>query len=234
MKKDEIHLSDITRILFGQAPPIFLLEVFIRTLLIYIILLFIVRWMGKRMSGQLTIMEMAVMLTLGAIVSVPMQMPDRGIIQGVILLLCAVGFQRGISLLGFRNGKIEDTLQGKTSLLVKNGVMQLGQMEKERISKQQVFSELRQQQIYNLGMVDRVYLEACGMFSVFKANEPRPGLPILPPDDQDIIKTTKVANTPTPQQVTLFACINCGTVKPKDVSAPCEDCGHNEWIKAIN
>lgn len=234
MKKDEIHLSDITRILFGQAPPIFLLEVFIRTLLIYIILLFIVRWMGKRMSGQLTIMEMAVMLTLGAIVSVPMQMPDRGIIQGVVLLLCAVGFQRGISLLGFSNGKIEDALQGKTSLLVKNGIMQLDQMEKDRISKQQIFSELRQQQIFNLGMVDRVYLEACGMFSVFKANEPRPGLPILPPDDQDIVKTAKVAYTPAPQQVTLLACINCGTIKPKDVTAPCQDCGHNEWVNAVN
>jgi uncharacterized membrane protein YcaP (DUF421 family) len=92
MKKDEIHLEDIQRILFGQAPPQFLLEVFIRTVVIYISLLFIVRLLGKRMSGQLTIMEMAVMLTLGAIVSVPMQMPDRGLLQGALLLLCTRRF----------------------------------------------------------------------------------------------------------------------------------------------
>ncbi|WP_345953418.1 YetF domain-containing protein [Mucilaginibacter sp. PAMB04168] len=234
MKKEEIHLADIQRILFGQAPPEFLLEVFIRTLVIYIVLLFIVRWLGKRMSGQLTIMEMSVMLTLGAIVSVPMQMPDRGIIQGVVLLLCAVGFQRGISLLGFRSGRIEDILQGKSSLLVKDGVMQIDQMAKDRVSKQQLFSELRQQKIFNLGIVDRIYLEACGLFSIIKSDEPRPGLPVLPPDDQDILKSTNQATTATPQQVMLLACVNCGYVKPKDSAAPCEDCGHDEWVNAVN
>src|SRR5438874_3764069 len=100
MKKDEIHLEDIKRILFGQAPPEFLLETFIRTLIIYIVLLLVIRWLGKRMSGQLTIMEMTVMLTLGAIVAVPMQMPDRGLLQGILILLCVAGLQRGVSLLG--------------------------------------------------------------------------------------------------------------------------------------
>jgi hypothetical protein len=44
VKKEEIRLEDVKRILFGQAPPLFLLEAFIRTLLIYLILLMIVRW----------------------------------------------------------------------------------------------------------------------------------------------------------------------------------------------
>lgn len=77
MKKEEIYLEDIKRILYGLAPPEFMLEVFIRTIIIYIALLFIVRWLGKRMSGQLTIMEMAIMLVIGAVVSVPMQVPDQ-------------------------------------------------------------------------------------------------------------------------------------------------------------
>lgn len=234
MKKEEIHLDDIQRILFGQAPPIFLTEVFIRTLVIYIILLFIVRWLGKRMSGQLTIMEMAVMLTLGAIVSVPMQMPDRGLLQGTLLLLCAVGFQRGITMLGFVNSKFEDLSQGKNSLLLKNGVLQINGMEEARISRQQLFAELRQQQIFNLGTVDRVYLEACGLFSVFKASEPRPGLPIYPPDDEGIIKTTRQASTPAPRQVALFACISCGLVKAKEHTTPCENCAHDEFIHAVS
>ena len=234
MKKEEIHLYDIQRILFGQAPPSFLLEVFIRTLVIYIVLLFIVRWLGKRMSGQLTIMEMAVMLTLGAIVSVPMQMPDRGLLQGVLLLLCAVGFQRGITMLGFMNSKFEDLSQGKSSLLLKNGVLQIDGMEKARISRQQLFAELRQRHIFNLGTLDRIYLEACGLFSVFKASEPRPGLPIYPPDDQDIIKTINEASTDAPRQVPLFACVSCGLVKAQDHITPCENCEHTAFIHAVN
>ena len=79
MKKEDIHLGDLARILFGEAPPLFLLEVFVRTLIVYVFLLYILRWLGKRMSGQLTIMELSVMLTLGAIVSASMQIPDHGI-----------------------------------------------------------------------------------------------------------------------------------------------------------
>jgi uncharacterized membrane protein YcaP (DUF421 family) len=234
MKKEEIHLDDIQRILFGQAPPIFLIEVFIRTLVIYTVLLFIVRWLGKRMSGQLTMMEMAVMLTLGAIVSVPMQMPDRGLLQGVLLLVLALLFQRGITWLGTINNKFEDIVQGKKSLLVKNGVIQLKGMEESRVSRQQLFAELRQQQIFNMGTVDRIYLEACGLFSVFKAAGPRPGLPIYPPDDQSIIKTTKWASTPAPHQTHLLACISCGFVKPEQEEGPCSICGHDEFIHAVS
>lgn len=234
MKKDEIHLDDIKRILFGQAPPSFLLETFIRTLVIYILLLFVVRWLGKRMSGQLTIMEMAVMLTLGAIVSVAMQVPDRGILQGVLLLLCTVAFQRGISLIGFRKGKYEDMIQGKTSLLIRDGVLQLDQMKKDRISRQQLFSELRQEKILNLGVVDRLYLEAEGVFSIFKTQEPRAGLPVLPPDDQEIFKKQTPAMSPAPGSVQLLACIGCGTVKQTDEVENCLDCGHHEFVNAIN
>lgn len=233
MKKDEIHLEDIQRILFGQAPPQFLLEVFIRTILIYVGLLFVVRWMGKRMSGQLTLMEMAVMLTLGAIVAVPMQVPDRGLLQGAVLLICIAFFQRGISLLGFRNGKIEDLIQGKASMLVKDGILQLDEMKKVRISHQQLYAELRQENVYNLGALDRVYLEACGIFSIFQSEIPKPGLPIYPPHDKEIVQSQKQAFTESKQPVELLACINCGYVKPKDNIETCKDCGHKEWINAV-
>jgi uncharacterized membrane protein YcaP (DUF421 family) len=231
MKKDEIHLADIHRLLLGQAPPEFLLEVFVRTLIIYVILLFIVRWLGKRMSGQLTIMEMAVMLTLGAIVSVPMQTPDRGLLQGVLLLLCAVAFQRGISWLGVKYRSFEDLTQGKCSLLVKNGILQLEQMDKDRISRQQLFAEFRRNQLFNLGSIDRAYLEACGLISVFKSAESKPGLSIYPPDDRDVLNTTQHA-TPAPG-VQLLACVSCGNVVPEEKKQLCSICSANNWVNAI-
>lgn len=234
MKKDEIYLEDIKRILYGLAPPEFMLEVFVRTIIIYIALLFIVRWLGKRMSGQLTIMEMAVMLVIGAVVSVPMQVPDRGLLQGGLLLLCIVLFQRGISWLGFKSGKIEDLTQGKVSMLIKDGILQLDEMKKVRVSHQQLYSQLRQENVFNLGAVDRVYLEAHGLFSIFQAEKPKPGLSILPPDDQEIIQTKEQAFTKEPEHVELLACINCGYVKPKNKPGKCEDCGQEKWINAIN
>ncbi|MCD8742192.1 DUF421 domain-containing protein [Mucilaginibacter roseus] len=229
MKKEEIHLDDWARILFGEAPPVFLLEVLIRSLITYVLLLVIVSWLGKRMSGQLTIMEMAVMFTLGAIVSVPMQTPDRGILQGLILLLCAVGFQRGISYLGFRSHKIENITQGKPSTLVKDGLLDVEQMALNRISRQQLFAVLRGQKIFNLGSVERVYLEACGLMSVYTSSAPQRGLPIYPPDDSPLYNGESSA---ADKAQGYKACINCGNVIPETQVSSCPMCGKNTFTHA--
>lgn len=119
VKKEEIHLWDIKRILLGQAPPEFLPEVFIRTLLVYVAAIVVMRWMGNRMNGQQTIVELSVMVMMGAIISVPMQVPDRGILQGLLVLLATLFLLRNINWLGFKNTKFEKTVQGEVVLLVK-------------------------------------------------------------------------------------------------------------------
>jgi uncharacterized membrane protein YcaP (DUF421 family) len=227
MKKEDIHLGDWSRLLLGEAPPLFLLEVFIRTLVIYVFLLFILRWLGKRMSGQLTIMELSVMLTLGAIVSASMQLPDHGILEGAFLLLCALSFQRGISYLGVWSGRFEKITQGRAGMLVKDGVLQLPAMQEFRISRQQVFAQLRNQKIYNLGLVERMYLEASGMYSVFRSGDSKGGLSVLPPDDTSINNMQK-------KMPGMMACRSCGALKPEKDLNECHECGCAEWTEAMN
>jgi len=120
----------------------------------------VVRLLGKRMSGQISLTELSVMITLGAIVSPVMQLPDRGIFFGVLVLFVALFFQRGLNWLAFKNEKIEHLSQGKMSMLIKDGTLVLEEMEKTHITKQQVFSFLREKRITNLGKVKRGYLEA--------------------------------------------------------------------------
>jgi hypothetical protein len=108
MKKEEIHLSDIKRILLGNAPEEFLLEVFIRSIVTYVILLIILKLLGKRMSTKLTNTEMAVMLMFGAVVSSAMQIPERGIIEGAFVLVLILLLQRSITLLALRKSKLEN------------------------------------------------------------------------------------------------------------------------------
>lgn len=228
MKKEEIHLWDIKRILLGQTPPEFLLEVFIRTLIIYLATLLILRWLGKRMSGQLSITEIAVMITMGAIVSVPMQMPDRGILQGLVALLVAAIFLRGLHWLSFKNNKIEKLSQGDLILLVKDGVLQEEQMKKSRISRQQLFAELRSKKIYQLGKVKRMYLEACGLFSVYEEKAVKSGLSVLPPSDTEIFSWQKASPD------NIQACCHGGNVQTlRNEEEECRHCGHVEWSKAI-
>jgi uncharacterized membrane protein YcaP (DUF421 family) len=228
MDKEEIFLSDWKRILFGNAPVEFLLEVLIRSVFIYCFLLIIIRLLGKRMSSQLTITELAVMLTLGAIVSVPMQMPERGILQGVLLLVLILLFERGLTWLIYKNKKIEDLTQGKMSLLIKDGVMQLGEVKKLNISHEQLYAVLRSQEIFHLGQIKRLYQEACGAFTVYKNPSPKPGLPILPKGDKSIQKILKVNNE-------VMVCGRCGNTTPvQNSSKPCTACHNDHWQQAVS
>jgi uncharacterized membrane protein YcaP (DUF421 family) len=225
MDKQAIHLSDLHRILFGDAPTIFALEVFIRSIITYLMLLVIIRWLGKRMRGQVTILEMAVMLTLGAIVSTAMQIPESGILMAALVLLCTLSFERGVSWLEFKSRRVERLTQGEISILVRDGVIQHREMAAVRISNLQLLADLRSKGVYNLGMVKRVYLESSGMFTIFKAKEEQPGLATFPFEDPDMLYKCQPAGPAT--------CTNCGLVKENRDNAPCPNCGNNKWTGAI-
>lgn len=227
MKKEDIIAWDWRRILFGQAPPEFLLEVLMRTSMIYVALLIIVRLMGKRMGGQLTISELAVMVTLGAIVSPAMQIPQLGVLMGTMILICALIFQRGLNFAEVNNDGFEKLSQGYSQLLIKNGIIQLDEMRKAKVSRQQLFSALRSENVYNLGDIGRVYMEACGIFSIYRKQQWAPGLPIYPPTDdsvncysQDLVDGHR-------------ACATCGNVTDvTDESHACSVCNSKTWIAA--
>jgi uncharacterized membrane protein YcaP (DUF421 family) len=223
--KDKVfRLDDAARWLFGTAPPLFLLETFIRTLVIYLALLGIIRLLGKRMNGQLTIAEMAVMVMLGAIVALPMQAADQGILPGVLSLMCVLCFQGGANWLAYKSARAERWTHGRVSLLVKDGVLQLRALHTARVSQEQLFAALRQQDIVSLGQVQRVYLEPCGLFSVYRSEETRPGLSVLPEDDETASQHAEHG---------LRACSICGAIGSEQRAAQCEVCGHHAWAPAM-
>ncbi|RXF71228.1 DUF421 domain-containing protein [Arcticibacter tournemirensis] len=228
MKKEEIFITDWKRILFGDTPAEFMLEVFIRTLVIYLVLLTIARLLGKRMGGQLTLTETAVMVTLGAIVSPAMQLPDRGIAMGIVALTCALAFQRGVNLWGFESPEFEKISQGTSSAVVKDGLIMLHEMESIRLSKQELFALLRSKQVYNLGKVERAYFEACGLLSVYTLEEEKPGLSLIPPGDEELCKIQQS------HQSEKFACNNCGyTLRSQHQPAKCSHCDNANFSPAV-
>jgi uncharacterized membrane protein YcaP (DUF421 family) len=227
MKREEIHFGDWKRWLFGQMPPEFMLEVLIRTVLIYFLLILAVRLMGKRMTGQVTLTEMAVMITLGAIVSPVMQLPDRGVVFGIIGLAVAYAFQKGTTWLDFRFRRMERLTQGNIVMLIKDGVLCVEALHKANISRQQLYAMLRQQKIDNLCQVKRAYLEACGILSVYRSGQNVAGLAIFPPIDP--VEGQLLQRAATPAKV----CCNCGHVQQLlNDHDRCELCGAEDWGEA--
>lgn len=228
MDKSEIKITDLKRIFIGDAPVAYMLEVFGRTIIVYIFLLLIMRMLGKRMSGQLTIIDFAITIMLGAIVAPPMEMPERGILQGIMILFLILLLHRGLTWWGVKNHKVEEVTFGSMDILVKDGRMLPDMLDKTRISRAQLYSQLRQEKIFNLGEVDRVYLEACGIFSIYKSNEKRAGLSLFPGSDKD------VHNYQHTVAADVCACKHCGATQKLTMKyTPCNNCGAEQWDKAV-
>jgi uncharacterized membrane protein YcaP (DUF421 family)/ribosomal protein L40E len=221
---------DWHRLLVGNAPWAFLLEVVVRILFVYLVLVLVVRLLGKRLSGHIGNLDLAVMLAIGAIVSVPFQDPMRGVLPGVVLLCCLLVLQRGVSALGVRSRRIEDMTQKHSTVLVADGVLVLEQMRAAGISPRQLFSVLRGQGLRHLGQARRVYLEAYGLFSVFRQQPAKPGLSVAPAWDQALDEGWERA-------ADSVACRRCGAVErsrdPSEAQVPCRRCGANAWSPTL-
>src|SRR5439155_22258210 len=103
-----------------------------------------------------------------------------GLLPSILIVIVLVLLQRFINRKDVKNRKLERLIQGERSILVADGVLQLEQMKKTRISKERLIEQLRNEQVEHLGMVKRLYLEANGSFSLLKNEKPSPGLSILP------------------------------------------------------
>ena len=222
MDKDDIKIDDWYRILFGEAPPEIIVEVAIRSIILYMALVFVVRLLGKRTNSILTITERAVFITLGAIVAMPMHGPAHGIVIAIVVLLTILVLQRSLTLSFFISRSWEKLMQGQIAILVKDSVIDIGQLEKHFISRQQLFELLREKEIRHLGQVKRAYIEACGTVSIYKNKEVKPGLSILPVKDIDIISIKDENHN---------ACSWCGTVVDKSYKTECPNCRHTHWVE---
>ena len=230
MKPEEIKLSDWIRILFGQVPPEFYIELIIRAFLIYALLMICMRLMGNRMSGQISRIDMAAMVALASAIGVPMLSPTNGMLPAFIIAFIVVAISRIIAKLSFRNQHFEEITQDDIDVLVEESVMQPEIMKRTRISRERLFAQLRSEKIAHLGKVKRVYLEAGGTFSLVENEEPKPGLMVLPEWDEDFIHDKL-------QETDIIICRNCGEKKPDNVpadkSTKCPHCGDSDWTKAF-
>jgi uncharacterized membrane protein YcaP (DUF421 family) len=229
MDKASIKITDLKRILLGNAPVEFMAEVLIRTVVIYVFMVLVMRLLGKRMSGQLTILDLAITIMLGAIVAPPMETPERGILLGIMILFLVLGCYRLLTGWGVKKAGVEKMMHGTLTVFVKDGVLQVNELHNTRISHAQLFSILRQKKIFNLGKVDRMYLEACGLFSVFTTQDSRPGLSLM------IRSENKLHELQSKDKDIddLYACINCGTVEKNGQDSACRNCGSRQWDKAV-
>lgn len=176
MEFERIFLGDLTWSLVG--------EILLRTAVMYLYTLGLIRLLGKRGLGQLSPFELLIIVALGSAVGDPMFYPEVPVFSGLIVITTVVLLEKVVVLLTERNRSVERALESEPVLLVHDGQLQKDRIGREHLSIPEVEMRLRLAGVEYLGDVRRAYLEPSGQVSVFWT-EPRSGRgrSILPKSD---------------------------------------------------
>jgi uncharacterized membrane protein YcaP (DUF421 family) len=223
MEKSDIHIGDWNRILFGESPPLYLLEVIVRVAIVYLMILIAIRLMGKRMSSEVSRADMVARVCLAAAVGLPIQRPGRGLLVALVIVVLIGIIGKWLARLIFYKRGMEKAFQGKHAILISDGIVDKKKTKEVHLSRERLFAALRKEGIKHLGEVKRLYIEANGEFSIVKAQQAKPGLSVVPYADDEL----RAAQTQTED----FVCRECGDYIGKEFS-PCY-CGAKECEKAV-
>ena len=154
-----------------------MLLTFIRTIILYIIVLIVMRFMGKREIGQLQPFELVISIMIADLATLPMAEPGIPITNGIIPILGLLVMHLTISVLNLKNVKIREIICGKPSILIYRGRINEKNMRKERFTMNELEERLRGNNVFNIGDVEYAILETSGQITVIQKPNKRNSIP---------------------------------------------------------
>ncbi|MCI8616908.1 MAG: DUF421 domain-containing protein [Clostridia bacterium] len=154
-----------------------MLLIFIRSILLYILVLVVMRLMGKREIGQLQPFELAISIMIADLASIPMTDTGIPISNGVIPILGLLVMHLLISLINMKSIKGREIICGKPSILIYRGKINEEALKKERFTINELEERLRGNNIFNLCDVEYAILETSGQVTVIQKPEKRNTIP---------------------------------------------------------
>ena len=154
-----------------------MLITFFRSIVLYIIVLIVMRLMGKREIGQLQPFELAISIMIADLASIPMTEVGIPIFNGIVPILGLLVMHLLISLLNLKSLKAREIICGKPSILVYRGKIDEKILKKERFTINELQERLRGNGVVNLGDVEYAILETSGQVTVIQKPEKRNTIP---------------------------------------------------------
>ena len=159
-----------------------MLITFFRAIVLYIIVLIVMRLMGKREIGQLQPFELAISIMIADLASIPMSETGIPISNGIIPILGLLVMHLIISMLNIKSTKAREIICGKPSILIFRGKIDEKVLKKERFTINELEERLRDNNIFNIGDVEYAILETSGQVTVI----PKPNKRATMPEDFNI------------------------------------------------
>lgn len=147
---------------------------YLRTLILYLVLILVIRLMGKRQIGQMEPAEFVVTMLVANLASIPMQDGAIPLYSGLVPILTVLGVELVLSWCTLRSMPLRQLLCGKPVILINNGVILQKQLRQTRITLDELMGHLRAKDILDIRQVQFAVLETDGTLSVFPYAEHSP------------------------------------------------------------
>lgn len=154
-----------------------MLIIFLRSIILYIFVLIVMRLMGKREIGQLQPFELAISVMIADLVSMPMSDIGIPISNGIIPILGLLLMHLVISILNMKSIKAREIMCGKPRILIYRGKIDEKALKKERVTVNELQERLRGNNVVNIGDVEYAILETNGQVTVIQKPDKRTTIP---------------------------------------------------------
>ncbi len=222
---------DWGRIAMNGNPPLFLLEVFVRSLTIFIVTFAFLRIIGRRGVKQMTPLEVVILLVLGSAASDVALQEDFPFLP-VIVTFVVITFSYKLLTYSVRKSEaVQRVVEGEPVLVVREGQLLHEKLDQLGMTMNELLMELRQKSIEHLGQVRLALMELDGNVSVyfFPDDAVRPGLPILPKEALEDEEKCEENG-----EALYYSCCHCGhTVKQTFAQlSQCSSCDCEAWERS--
>ena len=137
-----------------------------RTIILYIVVTLAIRLMGKRQIGDMQPNELVVTLLISEIAAIPLQDTDQPVLVGIAAIFVLVFLEIIVSILAMKSFCMRKLLNGRSVVIIKNGVIDQQAMRDVRMTVVDLIELLRGQNVFNINDVAFAVLEVNGNLSV--------------------------------------------------------------------
>lgn len=154
-----------------------LLIIFLRTVMIYIVVFLVMRIMGKREIGKLSIFDLVISIMIAEIAVFVLEDIEKPILEGLVPMATLVFIQIIIAYITLKSRKLRLWFDGNPSILIKNGRLNSEEMKKQKYNLDDLMLQLRQNNITNVADVEFAVLETTGKLTVIQKDREKYNAP---------------------------------------------------------
>jgi uncharacterized membrane protein YcaP (DUF421 family) len=149
-----------------------MITILFRTLVIYFFLIIVMRTMGKRQIGELEVTDLVTTLLISEIAALPITNQDIPVLYALLPMVTLLFLEVASSVVLLRLPRWKGLVSARPTMLIKRGVLDQAALSSLRISMDELVSEVRQQGVRSLALVDYAILEKNGKLTVLSKESP--------------------------------------------------------------